>query len=96
MRRLQCKEEHGMMANQESPSNFNIGKELRDARERRGQTMTDAASTMHVSYAALSKWEVGMAEPTGLYRKAVEKYIREAGETATQAMAPTTAEDRES
>lgn len=51
-------------------------KDLVDARKRLGHSQRDAAESIRVPQDTLQKWEQGRREPTGLYREAVDRYIK--------------------
>jgi len=67
-----------------------IGERLRIAREARGHSKEAAAVTIDCSYNAVRRWEDGACQPRGLYRKAVEDYIRESPQTTKQQDTPAT------
>ena len=64
------------------PSN-DIGGRLRKARERLGHTQTQAAEAIGAaSWNTVSLWENGRRTPRGMYRRAVEHYLRRAEKIA--------------
>ena len=52
-----------------------ISERLRAARVAHDHTQEEAARAMGVTVGAVSRWERGQRAPTGLCRKAVERYI---------------------
>jgi len=60
-----------------------IGGRLRKARKRLGHTQTQAAEIIGAaSWNTVSLWENGRRTPCGMYRRAVEHYLRRAEKIA--------------
>jgi len=53
-----------------------LGKELKAARKEAHMTQTDFARMIGVPQETVSRWESGKREPTGLYREAVERFLK--------------------
>lgn len=50
---------------------------IRERREALGLTQEDAARQLDVTLVCYRDWEAGKHEPTGLYRKALERWLNE-------------------
>jgi len=58
---------------------MSIGKRLAEWREREGVTLEKLAHRLDVSVATVHRWESGKRQPTGLYRKKIEAFLKRRG-----------------
>ena len=58
---------------------MNIANRIREWRDKEGVTLEDLARRLDVSTATVWKWENGKRQPTGLYRKKIEAFLRRVG-----------------
>jgi len=57
-----------------------LGQRIREARKKAGLSQEGLARKLGVAFATINRWENGK-QPRGLYREAIERWLKEAGES---------------